>query len=78
MWPFKNKHIVQKRYKEVDWGMVTTVEDVVTILRNMGLTRSVKVPECDWDDPRFSKFLDTKIITKIYEDGFLVDVKETE
>ena len=77
MWPFKQKKIEHYRYKLIDWDKVTTVEDIVTILRNMKLTSSAQVPECDWEDPRFVKFLDTKITTKTYEDGFLVDVKES-
>ncbi len=78
MWPFNKKQIEHCRYKPVDWDKVTTVEDVVTLLRNMGLTRSARVPECDWEDPRFVKFLSNKIITRTYQNGFLIDIKETE
>ena len=52
MWnPFKKSKAEETKfeYRVIDWTKVTTVEDVVNILSNIGLTRKVKVGkiECE-------------------------------
>ena len=46
MWnPFKKSKAEETKfeYRVIDWTKVTTVEDVVNILSNIGLTHRVKV-----------------------------------
>ena len=46
MWnPFKKSKTEETKfeYRVIDWSKVTTTEDVVNILSNIGLTRRVKV-----------------------------------
>ena len=52
IWPFKKSKDEETKfeYRVIDWSKVTTTEDVVNILSNIGLTRRVKVGKIDWSD----------------------------
>lgn len=53
-------------YKIVDWNKVTTVEDVVNILKNIRITHRVRVGKIEWDNPIWSKLLDDKVYTRTW------------
>lgn len=67
MWnPFKKPVETKFEYKIVDWNKVTTVEDVVHILKNIGITHRVRVGKVEWKNPVWAKLLDDKIYTQTW------------
>ena len=69
MWnPFKKSKAKETKfeYKVIDWTKVTTTEDVVNILSNIGLTRRVKVGKIEWEDPKWSRLLGDKVYTETW------------
>lgn len=67
MWnPFKKPKETKFEYKIVDWNKVTTVEDVVYILKNIGITHRVRVGKVEWENPIWSKLLGDKVYTQTW------------
>ena len=69
MWnPFKKPKSEETKfeYRVIDWTKVTTVEDVVNILSNIGLTRRVKVGKVEWEDPKWARLLGDKVYTETW------------
>ena len=60
-------------YRVIDWDKVTTVEDVVNILSNIGLTRRVKVGKVEWEDPKWARLLGDKVYTETWTKYGYVD-----
>ena len=67
MWnPFKKPEETKFEYRIVDWNKVTTVEDVVHILKNLTLTHRVRVGKVEWENPIWAKLLDDKVYTQTW------------
>jgi hypothetical protein len=57
MWPFNKKEPKVERYKLIDWTKVKTTEDIVMVLKNVGLTSEVRVPVSCWDNTEYNHML---------------------
>lgn len=66
MWLFGKPKETKFEYKLVDWNKVTTVEDVVNILKNIGITHRVRVGKVEWEDPTWSRLLGDKVYTQTW------------
>ena len=77
MWPFKTKipfikdNVVVYRHRLINWNKVKTTKDLVAILRETGLLKSVRVSEEYWSHPDLAKLLEDEVITKTYVNGHL-------
>ena len=67
MWnPFKKPKEEKFEYRIVDWNKVTTVDEVVHILKNLTLTHRVRVGKVEWENPIWAKLLDDKVYTQTW------------
>lgn len=76
MWPFSKPKVTVYRRKYVDWDKVTSVEDIVSIFKNLKMTSELALGESLWDDPRYKHLLGTRITKLTYVDGRLEKTEE--
>lgn len=80
MWnPFKKekREPIVYRTKTLDWDKVTTLEEVITVLRNLGVSKNVRVDEAYWNDPTVKHLLGSVITETTYR-GFETTTKVYE
>ena len=66
------------RSKKIDWSKVTTLDDVILILRNFRSTKDIMVDEKYWKDPSVAKLLGSIITESTYDGAAQVKQKVYE
>lgn len=74
--PFFEDKVVVYKHRLVDWNKVKTTKDLVAILRETGILKTVYVSEEYWNHPGLSKVLEDEVITRTYINGRLKEEEE--